>query len=84
MIAVAMGTTTFLVALSLFMSNFLAKLWLEPGAHELTAALFGPANAVPYVPEDGQGLNPLLRHFGMIGHPPETSASLEQELRQLR
>ncbi|OGO15893.1 MAG: hypothetical protein A2Z14_14960 [Chloroflexi bacterium RBG_16_48_8] len=25
-----------------------------------------------YVPQDGQGLNPLLRHFGMIGHPPTT------------
>ena len=71
-IAVAMGTTTFFVGLSVFVSNPFAKLWLEQGAHELTPAVFRPETAVPYTPEDGQGLNPLLRHFGMIGHPPTT------------
>jgi cytochrome c-type biogenesis protein CcmF len=48
------------------------RLWLEPQATQLTAAVFQPPAASPYIPEDGQGLNPLLRHFGMIGHPPTT------------
>jgi cytochrome c-type biogenesis protein CcmF len=39
---------------------------------ELTTAVFQPANSMPYVLPDGGGLNPLLRHFGMIGHPPTT------------
>jgi cytochrome c-type biogenesis protein CcmF len=29
-----------------------------------------PPSAVAFFPGDGQGLNPLLRHFGMIIHPP--------------
>jgi cytochrome c-type biogenesis protein CcmF len=29
-----------------------------------------PPGAVAFLPDDGQGLNPLLRHFGMIIHPP--------------
>jgi cytochrome c-type biogenesis protein CcmF len=32
--------------------------------------MFPPANAVLFTPQDGQGLNPLLRHPGMVIHPP--------------
>ena len=32
--------------------------------------MFRPAGAVPIIPPDGRGLNPLLRHPGMIIHPP--------------
>jgi len=69
---VAMGTTAFFIGLSLFVSNPFMRLWHVPGAAELTTALFQPAGAMSYVPENGSGLNPLLRHFGMIGHPPTT------------
>ncbi len=71
-IFVAMLTTTFFVGVVLFITNPLMRLWHVPGAQALTQALFQPANAMPYLPEDGNGLNPLLRHFGMIGHPPTT------------
>jgi cytochrome c-type biogenesis protein CcmF len=71
-IAVAMGTTAFFIGLSLFISNPFARLWHIPGAADLAPALFRPAGAMAYVLQDGQGLNPLLRHFGMIGHPPTT------------
>ncbi|MFN2223059.1 MAG: heme lyase CcmF/NrfE family subunit, partial [Candidatus Promineifilaceae bacterium] len=37
---------------------------------EQVTALFQPAGARPLIPIDGQGLNPLLRHPGMIIHPP--------------
>jgi len=69
---VTMLTTTFFVGVVLFITNPFTRLWHVPGANELTQALFQPANAMSYLPEDGNGLNPLLRHFGMIGHPPTT------------
>jgi len=69
---VAMLTTAFFVGVVLFITNPFVRLWHVPGATELTQAFFQPANAMPYLPEDGNGLNPLLRHFGMIGHPPTT------------
>jgi cytochrome c-type biogenesis protein CcmF len=34
------------------------------------AAVFPPVGGVPFFPDDGRGLNPLLRHPGMIIHPP--------------
>ena len=71
-IATAMLTTAFFVGVVLFITNPFMRLWHIEGAAELTQALFQPANSMPYFPEDGGGLNPLLRHFGMIGHPPTT------------
>ena len=71
-IFVAMLTATFFVGVSLFITNPFTRLWYVEGAAELTQALFQPANSMPYFPQDGNGLNPLLRHFGMIGHPPAT------------
>ena len=71
-IATAMLTTAFFVGVALFITNPFMRLWHIEGATELTQSLFQPANSMPYFPEDGGGLNPLLRHFGMIGHPPTT------------
>jgi len=68
----AMLTTTFFVGLALFITNPFSRLWHIPGDTQITVALFQPATGMPYVPADGGGLNPLLRHFGMIGHPPTT------------
>lgn len=71
-IMVSMLTTAFFIGLVVFISNPFARLWYVSGASDLTTAVFQPANSIPYVPQDGGGLNPLLRHFGMIGHPPTT------------
>lgn len=71
-IAVSMLTTAFFVGLTVFITNPFARLWHVPGANDLITAVFQPAGAMSYVPQDGEGLNPLLRHFGMIGHPPTT------------
>ncbi len=71
-IFVAMLTTTFFVGVVLFITNPFTRLWYVQGAPDLIQALFQPLNAIPYFPQDGNGLNPLLRHFGMIGHPPTT------------
>lgn len=72
MIATSMLTTTFFIALVVFITNPFERFWYQSGATELTPALFQPANSMLYSPQDGGGLNPLLRHFGMIGHPPTT------------
>ena len=32
--------------------------------------MFAPLNATFFTPQDGKGLNPLLRHPGMVIHPP--------------
>ncbi|MGB3717125.1 MAG: cytochrome c-type biogenesis CcmF C-terminal domain-containing protein, partial [Candidatus Promineifilaceae bacterium] len=71
-IAVAMLTTAFFIGISVLIINPFARLWHVPGAVEIIDSVFKPAGAMAYVPQDGRGLNPLLRHFGMIGHPPTT------------
>ncbi len=71
-IATAMLTTAFFIGIVLYITNPFMRLWHVEGANELIQSLFQPANAMLYFPEDGGGLNPLLRHFGMIGHPPTT------------
>jgi cytochrome c-type biogenesis protein CcmF len=69
---VSMLTTAFFIGLVVFITNPFARLWYVRGAEDLTTAVFQPANSILYIPADGGGLNPLLRHFGMIGHPPTT------------
>ncbi len=71
-ITVATLTTGFFIGVTLFISNPFARLWLAPGADQLTTAFFAPAGSMLFSPPDGSGLNPLLRHFGMIFHPPTT------------
>lgn len=71
-ITVAMMTTAFFIGIVVFITNPFAGLWHIPGTNELITAVFQPTGAVRYIPQDGNGLNPLLRHFGMIGHPPTT------------
>jgi cytochrome c-type biogenesis protein CcmF len=37
---------------------------------QVITSLLAPVNATAFFPADGRGLNPLLRHPGMIIHPP--------------
>ncbi len=68
-VAVATGVTlVFFLSLSLFFENPFDRWWQGAGG-EVTA-MFQPAGTVLLVPPDGAGLNPLLRHPGMIIHPP--------------
>jgi cytochrome c-type biogenesis protein CcmF len=68
-IVVVMVTLTFFISLVIFFENPFARLWLTAGGEQVTA-MFQPLGTFPLVPSDGQGLNPLLRHPGMIIHPP--------------
>ncbi len=68
-IAFAMGTLGFFLILNVIIENPFTRLWQYPNG-EVQTALFQPAGAMPAIPRDGRGLNPLLRHPGMVFHPP--------------
>ncbi|HEY43875.1 MAG TPA: heme lyase CcmF/NrfE family subunit [Anaerolineae bacterium] len=68
-VVVTMVTLAFFLGLVVFFENPFARLWLTPEGRQVTA-LFQPRGTTPLIPSDGQGLNPLLRHPGMIIHPP--------------
>ncbi|MQG34718.1 MAG: heme lyase CcmF/NrfE family subunit [SAR202 cluster bacterium] len=42
----------------------------------VTAVMANPFDKLPFVPADGEGINPLLTHFGMFFHPPALMAGL--------
>jgi cytochrome c-type biogenesis protein CcmF len=68
-ILVSMITLAFFLMLTLFVENPFDRIWMSPtGA--VSTSMFQPAGTSLYTPSDGQGLNPLLRHYGMIIHPP--------------
>jgi cytochrome c-type biogenesis protein CcmF len=68
-IVVTLATLAFFLILVLFIENPFTRFWQTPAGRQ-TVALFQPAGSIALTPVDGRGLNPLLRHFGMIIHPP--------------
>jgi cytochrome c-type biogenesis protein CcmF len=68
-IVVSLVTLAFFLGLAIFVDNPFVRFWQTTNGETITA-LFQPAGTLPVVPGDGQGLNPLLRHPGMIFHPP--------------
>jgi len=68
-IIVSLVTLAFFLALSIFFENPFESLWQTPTGN-ITKSMLMPAGAIPFIPADGSGLNPLLRHPGMIIHPP--------------
>ncbi len=68
-VTVCMITLGFFLVLIIFFENPFTSLWLMPNG-QIESALFQPAGAQSFIPQDGRGLNPLLRHPGMIIHPP--------------
>jgi len=69
MIVFASGTLMFFLLLVVGFESPFARLWQLPSG-EIVASVLQPASAVAFFPADGQGLNPLLRHPGMVIHPP--------------
>lgn len=66
---VTMGTLAFFLLLVVAFENPFARLWELPSG-ERVEAMWRPEGALLFRPADGRGLNPLLRHPGMIAHPP--------------
>ncbi len=76
-IAYMMATLAFFLGLSLLIENPFERWWIvsePPNADKVVSAALIPAGAVAVplsnLAGSAQGLNPLLRHFGMIIHPP--------------
>lgn len=67
-VAVNLITLAFFLLMIIFFENPFERIWQSPGG--ITVSMFQPANAVLLTQADGRGLNPLLRHPGMIIHPP--------------
>jgi cytochrome c-type biogenesis protein CcmF len=68
-VVVCLVTIGFFVGLTLFTSNPFERIWQLPSG-DVGAAVFAPSGASLVTPTDGNGLNPLLRHPGMVFHPP--------------
>jgi cytochrome c-type biogenesis protein CcmF len=70
-VVVTMVTLAFFLGLVIFVENEnpFARFWLTSEGQQVTT-LFKPRGATALIPPDGQGLNPLLRHPGMVIHPP--------------
>src|SRR5512132_232100 len=67
-IVVACVTMAFFIGMNLFFENPFAQYYQTFSG--IDAYTLQPANSVAFTPVDGQGLNPLLRHPGMVIHPP--------------
>lgn len=59
-LAVLMGNLSFFLFLNLFFSNPFHRL----------IRVFSDGSVGPFMPADGQGLNPILQHWAMVIHPP--------------
>lgn len=76
-IAVMMASLGFFLGLSLLLENPFERFWILPDAppdEQVVQTALIPPNAIApdhqALADSAQGLNPLLRHFGMIIHPP--------------
>ncbi len=72
-IAYTMVTLAFFIGLSLFLENPFARYWILPDNSVVSTVLIPAGGVAPSslrLAETARGLNPLLRHFGMIIHPP--------------
>lgn len=73
-IAFMMATLAFFIGITWLMENPFSRLWVNPLTGQTLDSVLIPAGVV--VPDavalasSAKGLNPLLRHFGMIIHPP--------------
>jgi len=69
-IVVTMATLGFFLILNNFIENPFERYWKLPNG-SIEVSLFAPSDGSQvFEPMDGQGLNPLLRHLGMVVHPP--------------
>lgn len=68
-VVVTAVTLAFFLSLTIFFENPFARLW-QTLSGEVAPHMFAPGGASLFTPSDGRGLNELLRHPGMVFHPP--------------
>jgi cytochrome c-type biogenesis protein CcmF len=66
---VNMSTLAFFLFMVLFFENPFERIWLFADG-TVVSSFLQPLNSIEVLPPDGNGLNPLLRHIGMVVHPP--------------
>lgn len=72
-IAYTMATLAFFLGLVLFLENPFTRYWIGPDNRVVESVLMPAGARAPQyatLAQSANGLNPLLRHFGMIIHPP--------------
>lgn len=69
MIAIPQFTMAFFLFMVLFAYNPFNRMFIGINGEQILSVL-QPANSLAILPKEGVGLNPLLRHPGMILHPP--------------
>ena len=69
-IVVALVTLAFFLSLIIFFENPFARFWHAAAGSAIRGHVPAGRGAALIMPADGRGLNPLLRHPGMIIHPP--------------
>jgi len=62
-------TLLFFTLIVMFLENPFARYWILSNGRQVLS-VFAPQEGILIAPPDGRGLNPLLRHFGMVIHPP--------------
>ena len=62
-------TLAFFLGMNVFFENPFAQLF-QTFDGNINPYTFQPADSMLFTPQDGRGLNPLLRHPGMVIHPP--------------
>ncbi|MCB0118877.1 MAG: heme lyase CcmF/NrfE family subunit [Anaerolineales bacterium] len=68
-IVVSSVTLAFFLGMVVVFENPFTRYWSMNGS--VVTSMFAPSSAATvFTPQDGQGLNPLLRHPGMVIHPP--------------
>ncbi len=68
-VLVTAGTLAFFLLLNTAFESPFKRFWLLPNGN-IEAYVIPPQGAQLFLPKDGRGLNPLLRHPGMVAHPP--------------
>lgn len=67
-IVICLGTVAFFVVLNTFFENPFVRYWQVN--QEIVQSFAPPPGGMQIAPRNGGGLNPLLRHPGMVIHPP--------------
>jgi cytochrome c-type biogenesis protein CcmF len=69
MIAIPQFTVAFFLFMIIFSSNPFNRMFIGMNGNQILS-VFQPGNTLAVQPDEGVGLNPLLRHPGMVLHPP--------------
>ncbi len=67
-VAISLGVIAFFLILNTFFENPFVRYWQVN--QEIVQSFAPPPGGIQVSPRNGNGLNPLLRHPGMIIHPP--------------